>query len=1357
MAIFVDPASGKKYEVPDDDNGAATAKWGLVPQEQFQHDQDVQQAGEASNPIDVAGRAADRVVGGAVSGVENLVRKYTGLGNEPGLQEGEDNIPAHVGGAGMFPKAYDQPAMLEREAHPYEAGIGTAIGAAPLAGAAAALAPAAPAGLAAVGAGAAVNATAQEYDDAWLEQRPMQLRNVAAYTAMFSAMDLGFMAAGKVAKGGLSALLGSAPEPGLSLGSGNMVSEAQYAAREAAGDAAHAGGSVGAARAADIEEPFHAGIDSMTDKDAAVLARDSEDHIHLAAQSSADAFTRINQGLSEDLGNQLKYQDYAEHAKTWEPETLDKQNDAYGDIFEKADDIAEQLAQHSEGDKNAFDFGNLGKRAIDGIEGFTKQIGDETDPARRAKLLDEFKKSGDRLMMQADAAHSSDPMVRVTSEKLKELIRPLYGADGLLRKTLEREDVFPGLAPLQKDLNRGWHQFLEHWPLVQRNVLEATGHIAFDTSGAGRITKESTIEKMLGLYNKDPRVLSDFGKHLGGALDGLTDMIEARESYGIVQKDGLTDMRQAVKNVMGDYNVATTVGVARNITENVAKDPRKWKEILAQLAHHVPGVGGLAKAAHMAEGAFGDLNIEKGTPLEAALNSEWQRYAQHPSWQDPSIAANYKPWVRDAIAARGTPIPPAPPGAAAAVAGPGIVNASPSEAYQRGMQILDKRRGQAGAVVIDGALKRSPGTSLLKDAFATADRKGMLSELTEHDLEKLIGVDVLPHEDVPEITEVGNGVRIKTEYPMEFERAIVRAPNGDLVAKHYVFILPDDLRGQGLAKQYLRDTVDVYKKLGVDRIEIPLAVTDGVVVWPKLGATGGDPMILELAGKKGLPNDSLESVARAKGGPAFLERLADREPQMFSELELDVSDLDRRLRRDNASSILSKRGGQSGAVVIGGDGKITSGPKKFLSEAQRVADTGVVGKSLTDLHALEGVERTTVEGLKKDKTFLETGNVKDNFGSSDAGLPRFILDTDGKLKLSNGRHRLTAAQELGKETIQGRIIAYGPRGGEKWTYNGPIRINESKEAGFANMAGGIAKSPMGAAIGLGAVGLGGAAALHDRPTPEQQAPEPAYRTAMADISRAGDQHISSVASDFLRSTVSGKSVNALTQFSGRKSPSDAIEQARSALDKVGSDPMAIVRQISSGTGDLSRTHPGVYQAIVQKAVEVNAYLKSVAPPRVGVTILNSRGAPVPLDQAFDFASRYLGATRPKQTMTDIARATATPEQAESFQANWPELWAGLQSAALGAVQKRYAAGRPLDSEKLRKLDSLLGMNGQLDVSASPEVTQAMLSAQDQQSQSQQAFAQKAGKPMSVGGVSGGVASSFQTKLGSIAAQKELSP
>ncbi len=155
---------------------------------------------------------------------------------------------------------------------------------------------------------------------------------------------------------------------------------------------------------------------------------------------------------------------------------------------------------------------------------------------------------------------------------------------------------------------------------------------------------------------------------------------------------------------------------------------------------------------------------------------------------------------------------------------------------------------------------------------------------------------------------------------------------------------------------------------------------------------------------------------------------------------------------------------------LGGSGKLTKGARKYLHEAQEVADTGLVGKSLEDLSALEGVNRDTVEGLKGDETFRTTGNVKDNFGSSEQGQPNFIIDTDGKLKLTNGRHRLTAAQEMGRETIEGRIRKFGPRGGETWVYQGPIRVlpiaekAAGKAAGEAAAETAVRRAPSGARI-----------------------------------------------------------------------------------------------------------------------------------------------------------------------------------------------------------------------------------------------------------------------------------------------------
>ena len=192
------------------------------------------------------------------------------------------------------------------------------------------------------------------------------------------------------------------------------------------------------------------------------------------------------------------------------------------------------------------------------------------------------------------------------------------------------------------------------------------------------------------------------------------------------------------------------------------------------------------------------------------------------------------------------------------------------------------------------------------------------------------------------------------------------------------------------------------------------------------------------------------------------------------------------------------RGSESSAsgeakFALGGPGfrgqaKLLRGSaSKYGAEARDIADTAVRGKSLKELGALDdGFREGTIPWLKNDPHFREHGTVADNFGASDGGLPQFTVEADGRVFLSNGRHRLIAARELGLDSIEGVIRKWGPRGGEKWVYRGPIKIQpmppESSwaERGFASVGegpnfslGDIAKSPMGVVTGLGAAGLAG--------------------------------------------------------------------------------------------------------------------------------------------------------------------------------------------------------------------------------------------------------------------------------------------
>lgn len=119
------------------------------------------------------------------------------------------------------------------------------------------------------------------------------------------------------------------------------------------------------------------------------------------------------------------------------------------------------------------------------------------------------------------------------------------------------------------------------------------------------------------------------------------------------------------------------------------------------------------------------------------------------------------------------------------------------------------------------------------------------------------------------------------------------------------------------------------------------------------------------------------------------------------------------------------------------------------AEIERAVTSALPGKSLEDLRAIPfTAEELATDGalrfLRTDPTFLETGNVRDNFGSSRGGLPQFAIEADGSVHLINGRHRLTVARETGLAQIVARVRKFGPRGGELWEYVGPIRVGADR-------------------------------------------------------------------------------------------------------------------------------------------------------------------------------------------------------------------------------------------------------------------------------------------------------------------------
>lgn len=116
--------------------------------------------------------------------------------------------------------------------------------------------------------------------------------------------------------------------------------------------------------------------------------------------------------------------------------------------------------------------------------------------------------------------------------------------------------------------------------------------------------------------------------------------------------------------------------------------------------------------------------------------------------------------------------------------------------------------------------------------------------------------------------------------------------------------------------------------------------------------------------------------------------------------------------------------------------------KRALAQIAEAVDGAVAGKSLRELRALDDPRTLRPESfafLRQDPFFAQTGTLQDP-GAASGGLPLIGIEPDGRAYLSNGRHRLTVARELGLRQIMARVIRYNRNGDTLWEYVGYVRI-----------------------------------------------------------------------------------------------------------------------------------------------------------------------------------------------------------------------------------------------------------------------------------------------------------------------------
>jgi hypothetical protein len=1163
----------------------------------------------------------------------------------------------------------------------------------------------------------------------------MELKNVAGLTAMFGLGGVILHQAGKVvgkvlglggeeaagdALGG--ALGGTSPKPS-GLGGRNIVAEATAKAEHAAGGNGSAARSVGAASAEELQEPFDAAIGSMTDRDAVVLARDADDHLQLVARHSADDWTRVHKGLSESLGNQLKYRDVQIATDALTPKQVAANNAWTREAVDKALGVAEQIRS---GGPSGLDYGAAGKTIASDIERYSKLIMDEPDLAKRFQTIDTFKKVTDKRIMQVAGNFQGDPFAR---SSLLEHMDGVFGGPetkGFIREGLENPKYWGHAGTLQKALNAPWHDMLKHWSKVTDRLLEHTGETQFGVMGAGRKPMQGTAERLLAVFQKDPRVLSEFGKDLSGVFDGYQRLIEAREAHGIVEKEGLPELAQSVRNLMEDWNLAATVGIARNKVKHASLNPKRLEKLLA-LAEKAPfGVGGAVGAARHVAALAGDLRIQKGTPLADVWDRGLKRYALHPELADPSIHANYSPWMQEALRARGAPIPggtppagggtgslfggAASPGgpspAAPAASGGGFGQAAAAAAKEHGGKVAGVGLLAGASALGDDSPEGSAGAAAAGLGLLLGGKLKLSRFIGPEQLDKAIAkaARAFPMQHVYEAFEKGGADAVKPFIPQLAERLAKELPEQDAHKIAEAFITrAADLESNPSEKGIRGEIVDQFAPEGhVDRARMYDVYDKLAPVRTWADASDALGQYTTATGYRHI-NSVIRAAPRAAGATVL-----DRDQTLALKQAKEIGKfLDVAVNQKNTLPGISYRGLD-----------VTPEEAQAIRGAKEVVAQGFMSASITDR-----VASKFAEGREKGQGLMLVVHAQ-------TGVP--INTSEEEILFRPGTR---FAVHVDGDTVH---VFEHPE-------SEPLKPSQYGKA-----------LPVGVPIAGGLLGVAAAAgnaraapppSLDEPPDPgpsPQVGPVGVYRDAMRTVAQGGEALIRQKATAALRFSPP-KGRGALHAFIGRRSLDDAVDAARDTLRDLQNDPEALVDRLAGTTGELGTTHPAVYMALVEKAHGLVSYLAAEAPQRTGKTLLDPEGTAPSHDRSLDFAFKTVGALMPVQAMNDVARLDAAPEEVAAFQQNWPELWEPLRAELLGQVQRRTEAGRPVDSEKLRQLDALLQMDGQLDPSASSAVAQQMLSAQEQAAPP----AQGGGGGGSGGGKpSGAAASSFRTRLDS---------
>lgn len=296
------------------------------------------------------------------------------------------------------------------------------------------------------------------------------------------------------------------------------------------------------------------------DHDALTIVNESDAIYSQASQNSARQLDLLDNVMKNELSVGAKYDDWEIASKQWSPEKIAAQGQWVSKRVEQGDRLASAIEDLK---SSNYDGKSYAADIVGTIRTYSKRLAEAESPLLRAQIAENLKRSADRFIGKLSRL-PEQALETPIKTKLRDMIRPF--ADDLREGFQDAKLWGSKVAKYQAASNAAWKKLIDPLSRIQQTLTERTG-FEWGEVGQAAFNRRAVAQRVEGLMRQNLGGGVNFQKDLAEALEGIGELVDAKEAHGITNRGRTKEALAALESIKDDQDLVSVVRVAEKNAE----------------------------------------------------------------------------------------------------------------------------------------------------------------------------------------------------------------------------------------------------------------------------------------------------------------------------------------------------------------------------------------------------------------------------------------------------------------------------------------------------------------------------------------------------------------------------------------------------------------------------------------------------------------------------------------------------------------------------------------------------------------------------------------------------------------------